>query len=305
MSNLLRAEFLRLVSRRLTWALLFVTVAFGALVALASAGEVRPQSPDDHAQAEQQYREYMSYFDDPECSGSPGNCGSPEDLTVADFLRVPVDYEPYLTSVISTAPLVLVATTVLASLLIGSEFSSGSLSTQLMFTPRRRWVMTAKVAAASAGAVGLMFAFIASVMTFGTITFLLLRGGSDVVASVALPLRFGGLLLATFATALLAASLTFGLGSSGLALGAGVVVLVASEMYVGSSPHLRLAERFMPNVNLGALMGSDFRYTYWDPITEAQLPIVTFGWAAVYALVLVAVVTAVCVWVFPRRDLLR
>ncbi len=305
MINLLKAEFLRLVSRRLTWALLFVTVAFAALVTLMMAGEARPLSADDRAVAEQQYRQYVAFLDSPECTDHPGTCGSPEGVTVANFLRVPVDYEFYMSNAMTAGPLVLVATTVLASLLIGSEFSSGSLSTQLTFTPRRGRVMAAKVVAATAGAVGLMLAFIAAAMTFGTIAFMLLRGGSDVVASVKSPLHFGGLLLATLATAVLSASLTFAFGSSGLTLGAGVVTLLGSWLYSVSIDDRRVIGLFLPNVNLGALLGGNYRFTYWDPVTQSNLPITTFGWAAVYALVLVAVVTAISAWAFRRRDLLR
>lgn len=305
MTDLLKAEFLRLVSRRLTWALLFVTVAFAALMTVSTAGEARPVSADDRALAEQYHREYLAYFDSPECASPPGVCGTPEHVTVADFQRVPLDYEQYLSGVVAAGPLVLVATTVLASLLVGSEFSSGSLSTQLTFTPRRGRVMAAKVAAATVGALGLMFAFMVAVMVLGTITFLLLRGGSEVVASVALPLRFCGLLLATLATALLASSLTFGLGSSGMALGAGVVVLLGSWLYTVSAVDLRIVGPFLPIVNLGALIGGDYHFSYWDPVTQASLAITTFGWAVVYALVLVVAVVAASAWAFRRRDLLR
>lgn len=305
MINLLKAEFLRLVSRRLTWALLFVTVAFAALITLMMAGQVRALNADDYALAQQQYGDYLAFFDSAECTDHPGTCGSPEGVTVANFLRVPVDYEPYMSGAMSSAPLVLVATTVLASLLIGSEFSSGSLSTQLTFTPRRGRVMAAKVVAATAGAVALMAAYIAAAMAFGTIAFMMLRGGSDVVASVALPLQFGGLLLATLATAVLSASLTFAFGSSGLTLGAGVVVLLGSWLYTLSADDRRIIGLFLPNVNLGALIGGGYEFSYWDPVTQSNLPITTLGFAALYALVLVAVVTAVSAWVFRRRDLLR
>ena len=109
MTDLLKAEFLRLVSRRLTWALLFVTVAFAALVTLMMAGEVRALTADDYALAQQQYGDYVAFFDSPECTDHPGNCGSPEGVTVANFLRVPVDYETYMSAAMSAAPLVLVA----------------------------------------------------------------------------------------------------------------------------------------------------------------------------------------------------
>lgn len=315
MSDLIGAELLRLWSRRLTWALLACVVATAALFTLASAESVRPLGPDDYKDAQAALTAELEVWETGECSlpENASECGEKPDLVLEHFLRVPDGYETYLRGALIPGLAVLIASCALASALIGAEATSGSLSTQLTFTPRRGRVLVAKTLVAVTGAVALMLAFILAVAVLGTLTFLLLRGVGDVAAGPELPLAGARLLVAALFTALLSVAFTFALGSTGAALGAGGAALVLSTMAASASSSSALVWRLLPTSNLTALLHG--RAEYWVPsvfgeagstaMPHVPTAVIDFWQAAGYSLVLVAIATAVGAWLFRRRDLVR
>lgn len=306
MTDLLKAEFLRLVSRRLSWILLALVLVLGAGLAIGASGQARPIDSTDWDDARAQYAQMQQSWDAEFCNEPPYPCGAEEDLVVEDFLRIPRDYDDLMQEALGGGLLVLIAATVLASALVGGEFSSGSLSTQLTFTPRRLPVMAAKVAASTAAAVGLMFAYVVAVMVAGTMAFLMLRGGAEVQAGADVPLLIGRLLVTAFFLALLAASLTFGLGSTGLTLAAGVLLVVGSAALVTEANDIPdLVVRLMPSLNLFALVDGQHVFTIWPANGVMREVEFTYWWALGYATALVVLVATVSAVVFRRRDLLR
>lgn len=306
MTDLLKAEFLRLVSRRITWIVLLGAVLVAALGAVGAAGSARPLTASDYATAQRNV-EQAEASNAEYCADFPEDCETAQ-WVVEDFLRQPLDYEPYMFGMLDLGLLFMALGAVLAAALVGGEFRSGSISTQLTFTPRRIPVMVAKLVAATTAAVALTAAYIATAAVIGTISFLMVRGAGDLTASAEMPLAMLRLLLGALLVAALAAALTFVVGSTLLAVGLGLLALMASELL--SNSFTRTFPDWLwllPMPNLMTLVFDEAAYTHYDPVLMEYVPVVAggFGQAAVYGSVLVLVTAVVGGIVFARWDLLR
>lgn len=311
MTRLLHAEVLRFSSRRLTWVLVVCTALLAVVLTLVLAGQVRYPSEWEREMAQVYYQQYLDQYEPGGiCDVDPEVCGSPRDesQTVNDWLRTPATYEQYLMAVIGSGTLAVIAATVLASAFVGAEFATGSIGTQLTFTPRRGRVMGAKVLVATTGGflLGILYAVVA--LLVGTITFVMLRGATDVLASQVLLTNLGRLLLVALLLPLLAASLTFAVGSTGLAIGAGTLALVVSELLVTASYNGALPVwllRLLPSKNLMAMAFDDQQLAVSGTEADPVIEWLTFSDSVIYGTVLIAVVTLIGFLVFRRRDLLR
>ena len=306
MSDLVRAEFLRLVSRRVMWILLAGAVVVAALVAVSASSGTRPLDAEDHAHAQLQADE-ANASNVQYCKDFPEDCPDHE-FVAADFLRQPLDYEPYIRGVADGGLLFVAFGAVLAAALIGGEFRSGSISTQLTFTPRRTPLMAAKLLAATTGAVSLTAVYFTTGTVIGTISFLMVRGAGDLTATAAMPLIMLRMLLAALLVSALAAALTFVVGSTLLAVGLGLLAVVVSEI-LSFDPYSFVSAWLwlLPMPNLMTILYTDYEYTRYDPVLMEHVPVVAmgFGQAVVYGVVLVLVTAVVGAIVFRRRDLLR
>lgn len=307
MTDLLRAELLRLVSRRVAWVVLTLAVVVGAFGAVSTASYVRPLDTQDHVLAQQYYEDYERQRAE-DCRNFPEECRTWEPMSPSDFLRQPQDYESYIRSISDVGMLLVAIAAVLAAAMVGGEFRSGAISTQLTFTPRRLPVMFAKMGAAVTGAVGLMVAFLGTVLVLGTISFLMLRGASDLTATAELPLSMLRMLLTTLLVAALAAALTFVVGSTLMAVGLGLLAVIGSEFAVTSFSFTVPGWLWiLPTPNLFALLNSEYQQTRWDPVLQESVPVIIAGFpqALAYGVVLVVLVTIAGAVMFKRRDLLR
>lgn len=307
MIDLLRAEFLRVASRRVAWIVLIAAVAVAALVAVSGSSATRPLDATDHALAQEQFQEYQEGREET-CREYPEECGDEFDLAVTDFLREVMDYEDYISSANEVGLLFVALGAVLAAALVGGEFRTGAIATQLTFTPRRIPVMMAKLLVATASGVAVVLAYLTTVTVIGTISFLMLRGASDLTASVEMPLLLLRLLLASALVSALAAALAFVVASTLLAVGLGLVALIVSEFIVTGYGHEFPSWLWLlPTPNLMVLLYRDYEYVRWDPVLMTDVPTILMGFwqAVVYGAVLVLVTTVVGALVFRRRDLLR
>ena len=306
MTNLIKAEFLRLVSRRMVWAMFAAAVVLGALIAIGTSGSVRPLHEGDYRQARADLAQYEADKLQA-CEYEPGGCGDWSDLKLEDFLRQPQNYEAYLSEILTGGGVVLGLAAVMAAALIGGELRSGAISTQLTFTPRRLHVMAAKLTAATVGAAALTLAHITAGTVFGTISFLLVRGAADVTASAGLPLSMLRLLVASALVSLLAASVTFAVGSTMIAIGIGILTTFLSEVAASSIPGGEpVWVRLLPSPHLSALVLGEFDLARWNDLGSVP-DVIHYGYweALTYGLVLVTLVTVVAAVVFRRRDLVR
>lgn len=302
MSQLLKAEFLRLVSRRLTWILLALSAILAAVVSLMLLSSAQPHDPMEKVEAQRIYETELAWCEESQECDAEWLAEMTPDL----FYRYVYGYDDYISASTSGGFLVGIAAVVLAASLVGSEFTSGSISTQLTFTPRRMPVMAAKVATATAGAVSLLVAHLLSVLVVGTIAFMLLRSAEEVVAGPELPLFLGRVVVVALFVALLTSLLTVGLGSSVMSVAAGTVLLAASLIYQSTSwSGPAWLVRLLPTVNLEALIAGSFQTSLWRENRPSQIITVSYADSLLYAVVLVAVVGVLSAWAFKRRDLVR
>lgn len=307
MTDLLRAEFLRLVSRRVTWLVLLAALLVAALGAVTTSSATRPLDAQDHASAQRSYEESVAERDR-QCEDFPEECAQWPEPAVTDFLRQPMDYEPYMSTVLGFGILFVALGAVLAAALVGGEFRSGAISTQLTFTPRRLPVMFAKLVAATTGAVAITVAYLVTGLVIGTISFLMVRGAGDLTATAELPLGIARMLVTAVLVAALAAALAFVTGSTLLSVGLGLLALMVSEFVMTSAGNVFPSWMWLlPTPNLMALLYSEYEYYRWDPVLQESVPVVVAGfWQAVaYGLVLVAATVVIGAISFRKRDLLR
>lgn len=304
MSDLLKAEFLRLASRRLAWGLLIVVVAMAALVSLTTSEAIRPVDRNDPAIVSAYEQTHDSYEQAIKDCGQPDNCGIVEPR-IEDFLRPAWNYAQYVeSSVVSVGIIMLVAAAALGASMIGAEYVSGSMATQLTFTPMRLRVMAAKLIAATTGALGIALAFITASVVVSTITFLTLRGASEVHAGVALPAQLGRFLVLAVLISALAAALTLALGSSFLTGGVLTVVMIGSLVVTPFITRPTPLLELLPSSLVGALLMGEL--TVWSHGADSvALATITYPWALTFSVVAVALVISVSALVFRRKDILR
>ena len=152
MLNLLRAELLRLVSDRKVMVLAAFVLGVGFWISASMAEALRPYTALDWDEARRQSNDAQinlevtcgSSFSNSDCTALPTN------ITVEGFLRPQMSFEQLVVSSLEpTAQMGLLIVVVLITVMIGAEFSTGSIGTQLTFTPRRLPLLWAKALASA------------------------------------------------------------------------------------------------------------------------------------------------------------
>ncbi len=302
MTDLLTAEFLRLVSRRILWALLLGVAALGAIVTLTNLGLTEPLSVAEQQEAQQIHENELVAWEEA-CGDEPADCGDWPRPTRDQYEREVWSYADYLdNSLFGGSFVALIGSLFLGIGMVGGEINAGTLGTQLTFTPERNRTFVTKVTAAVAGGALIALTFAASTVIIGTLSHLLMRGADDVTAGPELPLAILRLLLVGAMLALLGAAATLGLGSSGWAGGLIMAVAFGSLVVSSSLPSASLVLRLMPWPNLVTLV--DGSYEHWGPESYELETILTFWQSFNYAAIILIVVTALAVWAFRRKDVL-
>lgn len=305
MNALLRAEFLRLTSRRLTWFMVLAAVALAAFVALSSVESVRLDrvaDPGTQAAFEETHREWERMRQ--ECSGD--ECGAWPEPKISDFIGTPLNYTEYIRTVLlSTGLLALIGATALSASMVGAEFVAGTMGTQLTFTPRRLRLMGAKLVAATAGALALVAAYAATSVIVGTIAFMTLRGAGDVHAGVELPQLLGRLLVLALLIGALSSALTIGVGSSVLTAGILTVVMVGSLMISSAITRPSPLVHVLPSNVASALLEGRHEAYFYTANGSQSLAVVEYPWAVGFSTVCVILVICAAAFAFHRRDILR
>ncbi|MGV8846975.1 hypothetical protein [Tessaracoccus sp.] len=311
MSALLRAELLRLVSRRLLVLLLVCMAALAAFGAAVDAESARPVTAMERGQAKESWKVDKDTWTRL-CSEEPqgSDCEGWEVPASSDaYLRTPSSYGEYAQEILNiSSPLALLAVAIMAAALVGAEFSSGNIGTQLLFTPRRIPLLFAKVVASSIGGVLVAATYLGSTLTFSALMFLSLRGAGDMTAGVELPLMLGRLMMLSLLIAVMAAALTMAVGSTLITGGILTVVFVGSVMLAGTIPGRSAAQLFLPSNIFSAMSaGSHELYDYLSSSYEdyGVVRVITYDWALGYSVIGTALIVAAAAWWFKRRDILR
>ena len=294
MSALLRAELLRLVSRRLLVLLMVCMAGLAAFGAAVDAESARPLTAMERGSAKESWKSDKDTWTR-ECSEAPKgqDCDGWEvPASSDDYLRTPSSYGEYAQEIINiSSPLALLAVAIMAAALVGAEFASGNIGTQLLFTPRRIPLLFAKVVAASVGGV-----------------FLSLRGAGDMTAGVELPLMLGRLIMLSLLIAVMAAALTMAVGSTLITAGSFIVVFVGSLMVAGTIPGRSVVQLFLPSNIFWAMSAGSldvFDYTSSNYEDWGVVRVITYDWALGYSVIGTALIVVVAAWWFRRRDILR
>ena len=321
MTALLRAELLRIRSRRLTWVALGLVLLVMALSQLAVASSMRPVTASELAQAQVPYEEAVRDYDqnhqryEQECRDSG--------LSAEDCAYPPPRLEDYVARSVSTfaeaGETVVVVTVSFAGLALlllgasvtGAELASGALANWLTFVPERSRVFAAKL---------LALILVAAVST-AVVSGVALGVTAAVGRAVGAPLDGAGELGAIAGRGVLvgvvAAVVGFGLAlltrhtiaAAGTVLGYLILSGVLGVVWA-TVPALSGVQRFLPENNLLALLLG--RHEYYT-VTEVAQPDVTFEstgvthvisltQGAVYWGVVAAALVAVTLVVFRRRD---
>ncbi len=324
MSRLIRAELLRLRSRRLTWIALGAVLLVVGLTQLAvySSGKPLTVAEQNRAQvafqkAQQEYEQNKEQHarDAAQCvaQGNPQEvCEYPPPQLEQYAERQVVPFSDVASlSVTTVAFLSALALLMLSASLVGAEFSSGALANWLSFVPERTKVYASKLVALLVG--GVAGTALLTGATIGVTVLLSRIAGAD-VDKVATVLAMGGrgLLLAVIAVVLgfgLAMLTRHTIAAAGTVLGYLLLSFVLS-IVMFSQPGLQVLKRVLPENNALALLENGHRYTN---VANTQGPdgqynftetehVITFAQSSLYWAVVLVAVLAVSYLVFRRRD---
>lgn len=309
MINLLRAELLRTFSSRIMLLVAVVGLAVGCWSGMGQAAEARPLSVTDVAEAEA-LRDEAVIIRHEACSAEYGSsdCGAQLiDATLEEFLRQPTTFESLAISTASfTGLLGLLAVVVAVTWVIGSEFSTGSLSTQLTFTPRRLPLLWAKVLTSTVASGAIMAWWLAAGLLINVVIFLQLRGVHELLADPTLALILLRYLVLGVWVGLLSALLTMAVGSTLRAWGLLASVLLLSQGVYGLLGSVRPWTTMLPTTNLAALLNG-----HWVDVlpTSSGLNLgeahLSYAEASVYMACCTAVLVVWACLSFSRRDIRR
>ncbi|WP_447646169.1 hypothetical protein [Nocardioides zeae] len=334
MMRLLRVELTRLRMRRAVLVLVLVGLAVPVLIAASQLWNTRPASDGDLAWAEQQaerdYAEALRTVDDcveePEAYGYGGEPGTDEarelctagmadpDWYTADgyLYREALDVETTRTdAAVAVAVVLLLVVVLLGTTFVGADWASGSMSVQLLVEPRRTRVWVAKALAGGIVAAGLATAALALFWTMVAVT----AASRDIETSAE---TWGRVLVSSVwtvvllvAAAVAAHALTMLLRSTVVTLGIVFAVSVGSTILLavfGAS-----AIRWTLPTNAVAVVAGRVEYYVDDCYSDvgagvvgdsddACLRVLERPEAVLYVAVLVALVVALSIASFRRRD---
>lgn len=319
MIALLRAESLRLLSRRFTViSLLALLLAIGAYQ-LQVVNELRAPSAEQVAQAEtyvaDAQREWEANHEEWEadCLAQPGStpeqCQIPQP-SLADYLGERDFISSATASVTFAGYLVAFALFLAAAGFIGAEFTSGSIGNWLSFVPRRTRVFASKLLVIVAFAL-----LVGAVFLVGSVIVAVVAARAGDVAVTGLD-DVWGLAARCLALPVILAALGFAVGlitrntaaALGVLLGYLVVWFVRNALLSSQAWAQRLTPWSIEG-NLSAFVDHGTTYaipvitlTAEGPQYDALERQISFGQSAVYLAVLVAVVVAAAAVVFRRRD---
>ncbi|MDO5093888.1 MAG: ABC transporter permease subunit [Propionibacteriaceae bacterium] len=304
MTNLLRAELLRIASSRIMIWIALLGVAVGSVVGMSLAELARPVTNEDITEAQVALGDRLIAIEE-DCRASATPCDQEhiiQEVPLEDFIRTPLAFEDLLRGTSSaTGSIALFAAVVAVTVVIGSEFTSGSLGTQLTFTPRRLPVLWAKTLTGMLTGGAIMAWWLLVGFLINVVVFLQLRGATDLLAGPAVAAELGRYLLLGLWGGLLAALLTMALGS---ALRAWVVIAAVFQISLILDGVGGTWEWLLPTSVLEAL-ANGYWVTYLMTATGEDAGSVALSYPAATAYAVVVTV-AFAIWAcisFTRRDI--
>ena len=313
MSSLLQAELLRLVSRRLLIVLLVCMAGLAAFGSAVYADGARPLTAQDRQDAQHSLVSDRQYWQEECATGAVASqevCEGWEAPTnLENYMRTPIGFGLYTEGVIEFGlPIMLLAVAAMAASLVGAEFSSGNVGTQLLFTPRRVPLFISKVVAAAVGGLLVAVAHLGTALGFSAIMFLSLRGADDMTAGIELPMALGRALVLAILIAVMAGALAMAVGSTLITTGIFAVALIGSLMLSDALSSFFSLHLFLPSNILWAMVGGSHDVYVYMPYSYEGPDLVRtiyYDWALGYSVIGTILILLASVWLFRRRDIVR
>ncbi len=326
MMRLLRAEFGRIRSRRMTWGVLAAALAIVGLLAFGVYSSGRPPSADELRQSQAAYQQASAEWKAngrdmvAQCRADQANerktnpeadfgCDAMREPRLEDFARPPLQLQPTLDAArLPLGFLIGFLSFLFGTSLVAAEFSTGAVGNWLTFVPRRFQVYAAKV-----GAAGVTATIAAAVLT--ALAAGLLRAAVSVNGGVMTLPDTGGL----WASALRVAALAAGAAVAGAAcgflfrhtaavLGTLIGYLVVVEM-IGQGAYEWLRPYLLTNA-VSAWLAGGWRYFTNECVSDptggyscqSKEHLISLSWGATELAVAVLVAVVLGAVVFRRRD---
>jgi membrane protein len=309
MLNLLRAELLRLVSDRKVMVLAAFVLGVGFWISASMAEALRPYTALDWDEARRQSNDAQinlevtcgSSFSNSDCTALPTN------ITVEGFLRPQMSFEQLVVSSLEpTAQMGLLIVVVLITVMIGAEFSTGSIGTQLTFTPRRLPLLWAKALASAICGACLMAFWTALMVVLGVFFYLNMRGIEGLTAGSLLGAQVGRALLAGAVMGMLAALVTMALASTvktWVLISAGL----ALSQFLESSRDIAQTVWLLPTANVLSFVNGKWSRTIYnsDGVRQEPVPHLDYGYSLGYVVFWLVVIGIWASVSFSRRNILK
>lgn len=309
MLDLLRAELLRLVSDRKVMVLAAFVLGVGFWISASMAEALRPYTALDWDEARRQSNDAQinlevtcgSSFSNSDCTALPTN------ITVEGFLRPQMSFEQLVVSSLEpTAQMGLLIVVVLITVMIGAEFSTGSIGTQLTFTPRRLPLLWAKALASAICGACLMAFWTALMVVLGVFFYLNMRGIEGLTAGSLLGAQVGRALLAGAVMGMLAALVTMALASTvktWVLISAGL----ALSQFLESSRDIAQTVWLLPTANVLSFVNGEWSRTIYnsDGVRQEPVPHLDYGYSLGYVVFWLVVIGIWASVSFSRRNILK
>jgi membrane protein len=307
--GLLRAELLRLFSDRKVAVVAVLVLGIGFWISSSLVEVLKPYTALDWEDAQRQSNDAQINLDVICGSGTSGvDCSSlPWSVAVEGFLRPQLNFEQLaITTLGTTTQAGLFAVVVLITVMIGSEFNTGSIGTQLTFTPRRMPLLWAKVAASAICGVCLMVFWSVSMVGLDVFLFLNLRGAEGLVAGGTLAAQIGRALLMGAVMAALAATVTMALASTvrtWVLISAGLVL----SQFLETSKNLAQIAGLLPTTNMLSLINGEWTRTIYngEGVRQEPTPHIDYAYSLGYAVFWLVVFGIWASVSFSRRNILK
>ena len=309
MVNLLRAELLRLVSNRKALVLAVLVLLLGFWTACSLVDVLRPYTVLDWDEAQRQANDVQINLE-VACGvdGAGIGCSSlPTSVAVEGFLRPRLSFEQF--GIVSLGPTTwmgLFFVVVLVAAMIGSEFNTGSISTQLTFTPRRLQLLWAKVAASAICGACLMALWAVAMVVLDVFVFLNMRGVDGLTAGPLLASQIGRALLAGFVLAAMTAMVTMTLAST-IKTWLLIFASLTLSQLLESSENLGQAVVLLPTTNVFGLIDGEWSRAYNNGNASLgdTLPQLDYGYSLAYTALWMVVFGIWSSVSFSRRNIIK
>lgn len=307
--GLLRAELLRLFSDRKVAAVAVLVLGIGFWISSSLIEVLKPYTALDWEDAQRQSNDAQinlevtcgSSFSNSDCTALPTN------ITVEGFLRPQMSFEQLVVSSLEpTAQMGLLIVVVLITVMIGAEFNTGSIGTQLTFTPRRLPLLWAKALASAICGACLMAFWTALMVVLGVFFYLNMRGIEGLTAGSLLGAQVGRALLAGAVMGMLAALVTMALASTvktWVLISAGL----ALSQFLESSRDIAQTVWLLPTANVLSFVNGKWSRTIYnsDGVRQEPVPHLDYGYSLGYVVFWLVVIGIWASVSFSRRNILK